>query len=141
MIDFNSKFGRFAMKHVKSEYFVWLTTVDSSGTPQPRPVWFIWENDSFVIYSQAKAHKIRHIQKNPQAAVHFNSEDELGEKRLIILTGRAMIDKTYPPADRNRIYLKKYKGGIIDLNMTPDGFSKEYSVAIRISPANLRGSE
>ena len=52
MEDFNTKFGRFAQKHIKKEYFIWLTTVDSAGAPQPRPVWYIWENNSFLIFSQ-----------------------------------------------------------------------------------------
>jgi hypothetical protein len=34
MLDLSSKFGRFVKRHLKDEYFVWLTTVDSNGTPQ-----------------------------------------------------------------------------------------------------------
>jgi predicted pyridoxine 5'-phosphate oxidase superfamily flavin-nucleotide-binding protein len=41
MIDFKSKFGRAAKKNIQNEYFIWLTTVDANGTPQPRPVWFV----------------------------------------------------------------------------------------------------
>ena len=141
MPDLNTKFGRFAKKHVKSEYFIWLTTVDTNGTPQPRPVWFIWENDSFLIFSQAKAHKIKHIQGNPKVSLHFNTEDGKGEKRLIVFTGTATIDKKSPPANKIRAYMRKYKGGIMDLNATPIQFSQEYSVAIRIAPTNLRGWE
>ena len=141
MLDLNTKFGRFAKKHLKSEYFIWLTTVDSTSTPQPRPVWFIWENDSILIFSQAKAHKLKHIRKNPNVALNFNTEDDDGEKRLVILTGKAKIDRKCPPADKIRAYTRKYKSGIIGLNMTPEQFSKEYSVAIRITPTNLRGWE
>ena len=68
MLNLNTKFGRVAKKHLKNEYFVWLTTVDSTGTPQPRPVWFIWEKDSFLIFSQEKAYKLKHIRKNPQVS-------------------------------------------------------------------------
>lgn len=141
MIDLSTKFGRFAKKHLKSEYFVWLTTVDSTGTPQPRPVWFIWENESVLLFSQANAHKVRHILNNPNVALHFNTEDEKGEKRLIIFTGKAAIDKECPPANRHRAYMRKYKGGIVELNMTPEQFSRDYSVAIRIAPHALRGWE
>ncbi len=141
MLDLNTKFGRFAKKSIKSEYFVWLTTVDSTGTPQPRPVWFIWENDSFLIYSQAKGHKLKHIQKNPNVSLHFNSADEKGERRLIVFTGTAAIDKDYPPANKVRAYMRKYKPGIQDLNATPEQFATEYSVAIRITPTNVRGLE
>lgn len=141
MPDFKSKFGRFAAKYLKNEYFIWLTTVDSAGTPQPRPVWFIWENESILIYSQAKAHKLKHIQKNPQVALHFNTEDELGEKRIIVLSGTARVDETSPPAYKHLAYMKKYRSGIARLDATPEQFSAEYSVLIRISPAQLRGWE
>jgi len=141
MIDFKTKFGRIAMKHIKSEYFIWLTTVDSNGTPQSRPVWFIWENDSILIFSQAKAYKLKHIRKNPHVSLHFNTADKKGEKRLVVFTGKAKIEKKTAPAHKLRAYMKKYKGGIIGLNATPEQFSGEYSVAIRITPTNLRGWE
>jgi PPOX class probable F420-dependent enzyme len=139
MIDFRSKFGRFAKKHIQREYFVWLTTVDSNGTPQPRPVWFIWEEGSFLVYSQVKAYKLQHIRENPKVALHFNTEDDLGEKRMIVFSGTAKIDRKSPPADENRAYLKKYKSGIARLGANPEQFSGEYSVAIRITPTHLRG--
>ena len=141
MIDFQSKFGRVAKKHLKSEYFVWLTTVDSNLAPQPRPVWFIWENDSFLIFSQVKAYKIKHIQIHPHVSLHFNAGDDKGEKNLIIFTGTATIEIDCPPAYKNREYVRKYKTGILGLNATPEQFSSEYSVPIRIAPTNWRGWE
>ena len=141
MIDLKTKFGRVSAKHLKSEYFVWLTTVDSTGTPQPRPVWFIWEKDSILIFSQAKAYKVKHIRNNPNVSLHFNSKDAKGEEHLIILNGIAKIDRITPPANKLRAYMRKYKTGIIGLNATPEAFSAEYSVPIRITPTKLRGWE
>ena len=141
MFDLATKLGRLTKKLLKSEYFIWLTTVDSTGTPQPRPVWFIWENDTVFIFSQSKAHKLRHIQKNPNVSLHFNTADEKGETRVVILTGVATIDEQAIPANKNRAYLRKYKSGITELNSTPAQFSREYSSAIRITPTNLRGWE
>jgi PPOX class probable F420-dependent enzyme len=141
MFDLNTKFGRYVRKYIKSEYFVWMTTVDSTGIPQPRPVWYVWENDSFLIYSQANAYKLKHIQRNPNVSLHFNSADEKGEQRLIIVTGIAKIDPHCPATDKHRAYMRKYKSGIIGLNATPAQFAAEYSVAIRIIPTKLRGSE
>lgn len=139
MLDLNTKFGRFAKKQARDEYFIWLTTMDSSGTPQPRPVWFIWDNDAFLIFSQAKAHKLKHLQKNPNVSLHFNTEDDKGEKRLVVFTGTAIIDKDALPANKVRAYMRKYKQGIQDLNATPEKFAAEYSVALRITPTNVRG--
>ena len=140
MVDLTSKFGRSVKQHLKSEYFVWLTTVDSNLTPQPRPVWFIWEDDSFLIFSQAKAHKVKHIEKNPRAALHFNS-DKTGDKHVIVFIGEASIDRNCPPAHMVLPYFKKYKDGIAGLDMTPEEFSQEYSTAIRIRPTEVRGWE
>ena len=140
MIDLTSKFGRAVKQHLENQYVIWLTTVDSNLTPQPRPVWFIWEEDSFLIFSQAKAYKVKHITKNPKVALHFNT-DETGDKHVIVFTGEASIDTDCPPAHQVPAYFEKYKDGIAGLNMTPEEFSREYSAAIRIRPTEVRGWE
>ena len=140
MIDLTSPFGHAVKQNLGTEYVIWLTTVDSNLAPQPRPVWFIWEDESFLIFSQAKAHKVAHIRKNPKVALHFNT-DETGDKNVMVFVGDASIDSTCPPAHEVQAYFKKYKKGISDLNMTPEEFSNEYSVAIRIHPTEIRGWE
>ena len=94
MFDLNTKLGRFAKRNIKREYFIWLTTVDSTGTPQPRPVWYIWEKDSFLIFSQAKAHKLKHIQNNSNVSLHFNSEDEKRGETAFLPSGGAAGSRT-----------------------------------------------
>jgi PPOX class probable F420-dependent enzyme len=141
MPNFKSKFGRVALRRLRQEYFVWLTTVDATGTPQPRPVWFIRENDSILIYSQAKAHKLKHIRDHSRVSLHFNTADDLGENKVIVLTGEAKVDDECRPAHRHRAYMKKYGTGIARLGATPEQFAAEYSVGIRITPTKLRGWE
>lgn len=139
MFDLNSKFGRVVKRHLKDEYFVWLTTVDSKGTPQPRPVWFIWEDESFIIFSQPGAYKVKHLRKNPKVSLHFNTTDEMGEKHVIVFVGEASFDKNVPRANTIPAYLDKYGSGIQGLNSTPEEFGREYSLAIRIKPSEVRG--
>ncbi len=139
MIDFASEFGQTVKRHIDEEYFIWLTTVDSSLTPQPRPVWFVWDDDSFLIFSQPKAHKVSHIKKNPNVALLFNSVDSKGEKVVIVFAGAATIEPNMPPAHKVPAYWKKYQTGIADLNMSPEEFGKDYSVAIRVKPISVRG--
>ena len=127
-----------AKRLIKNEYVIWLTTVDSDLTPQPRPVWFIWDNDSFLIFSEPTAHKVHHIKRNSSVALNFNT-DETGDINVIVYIGLATIDTQSPPAHKVPAYLKKYRKGIIELGMTPEKFSGDYSVAIRIKPSSLRG--
>lgn len=139
MIDFKSKLGRKALKHLKQEYFIWLTTVDSTGAPQPRPVWFIFEQDSVLIFSQPSAFKLKHIVNNPNVALHFNTADPKGEEDLIIFKGTAKIDTKAQRANKTPAYLRKYRTGIKGLNSDPEAFGQEYSTAIRIKLTSLRG--
>ena len=135
MIDLTTEFGQKVKQHLENEYFIWFTTVGTDLTPQPRPVWFIWEDDSFLIFSRPDAHKVAHLKVHPNVALHFNTDDKADED-VIVLLGVAEIDPDLPPAHEFLVYLKKYKTGIEELNMT---FSQEYSVAIRIKPTKVRG--
>ena len=140
MIDLTSNFGRVVKQYLESEYVIWLTTVNSKLTPQPRPVWFIWEDDSFLIFSQPNAQKVKHILKNPRVALHFNT-DETGDKQVIVFTGEALIDTNGLSAHEVPAYFEKYEEGIAALEMTPEEFSREYSTPIKIRPTEVRGWE
>jgi len=140
MIDLTSKFGRVVRQHLEKQYVIWLTTVDAKLAPQPRPVWFIWQDDAFLIFSKPDAYKVTHITRNSKVALHFNT-DETGDQHVIVFTGEAAIDPNSPPAHQVPAYFEKYKDGIVGLDMTPEGFSREYSTAIKIRPMDVRGWE
>ena len=140
MIDPSSEFGRAVQQHLQNQYVIWLTTVDSSLTPQPRPVWFIWQNASFLIFSQPGARKVAHIAKHSKVALHFNTDDT-GDHHVIVFTGEASIVPGHAPPHEVPAYMEKYRDGIANLNMTPQEFGREYSTAIRIHPTEVRGWE
>ena len=137
-MDFNTEFGRKARRLIEGSYVIWLTTVDASLTPQPRPVWFIWHEDSFLIYSQPRAHKLRHIFERPRVSLHFNT-DETGDMDVVVFLGTAALDTTMAPAHSVPTYLEKYRSGIRGLEMSPEQFSQTYSRAIRVRPSSMRG--
>ena len=138
MIDFTTEFGQKVKKHLGQEYFIWFITTGTDLTPQPRPVWFIWENDSFLIFSRPGAHKVAHVKEHPNVALHFNT-DEKADEDVIVFLGVAEIDANVPPAYKVPAYFEKYKTGIAGLEMTPEEFGQEYSLAIRVIPTKVRG--
>ena len=127
-----------AKKFISQEYAIWLTTVGLNLTPQPRPVWFVWDKDTFLIYSQPHAHKLNHIKQHPNVSLHFNA-DKVIDQDVIVYLGTACIDPNAPPVHRVRTYVKKYKAGIEAMGATVEQFSQAYSVAIRVTPTSLRG--
>src|SRR4051812_9876157 len=107
MIDFSSALGQRAQERLSTELVVWLTTVAPSGMPQPHPVWFLWDKDPFLIYSQPAAKKLAHIAANPQVALHFNGTTDGDDIQIFLAT--ATIDRNPPIAQNMQAYLAKYR--------------------------------
>jgi PPOX class probable F420-dependent enzyme len=139
MPNFNSELGRAARKLLDSQSVIWLTTVDSGLTPQPRPVWFVPDGDHVLIYSQPAAAKVAHIRRHPQVALHFNSDQWGSEETLLVLTGAASLDAETRPANRMTAYVEKYRSGMAELGMTPEQFAARYSQPIRVIIQRMRG--
>jgi PPOX class probable F420-dependent enzyme len=136
-IDTSSEFGARAARRLNEDTIGWLTTVSPGGTPQPSPIWFLWDGETAVIYSQPNAPKLRHIAANPKVSLNLDGDGRGGD--IVILTGEAEIDESIPPANQDQTYLAKYRQGIAGIKMTPESFAAAYSVPIRFRPTRLRG--
>ncbi len=132
MVTLNST----AKKLLNTETIIWLTTVGSDLTPQPRPVWFVPDGDDVLIYSQPKAAKLAHIRKHPNVALHFNADQWGSDETVIVLTGTATLEE--PKNPQSAAYIKKYKKDMAEIGMTPEKFAASYSVPIRIKITNFR---
>src|SRR5215470_9704770 len=138
MLHLRTRFGRHVGRRLRTERIVWLTTVasDKDDSPLPRPVWFHWDGRTVLILSQKGKAKLRHIAHNPRVALNFNTDADGGDVAVIL--GDAVIFERQP---RGRIaaYLKKYRRGIKELDMTPEKFKDSFAVPIQIIPRTLRG--
>lgn len=111
-------------------------TVSGRGAPQPSPVWFWWDGDSFLVYSQPDTPKLRNIAANPRVALHLNDNGTGGD--VVVVSGRAHRSDD-PPADQVPEYVEKYLGLIEGNSWTPASFAADYSVPIRITPTRVHG--
>jgi PPOX class probable F420-dependent enzyme len=136
MLDFSTDLGKRAQDRLEREIIAWLITVGSDGTPQPSPVWYLWDDDSVLIYSRPNTPKVRNVQRHPQVAIHLEGNNQGGD--IIILTGEASVDDTLP-VDQNPAYLAKYAAAIVGIGMTNESFAAAYSIPIRFRPTRLRG--
>ncbi|TAH48202.1 MAG: TIGR03667 family PPOX class F420-dependent oxidoreductase [Chloroflexota bacterium] len=137
MLDLDTKFGRKVKRRLKNEQEIWLTTTDANDIPQPRPVWFWWDGETFLIYSEPDAHKLKHIANNRNVALNFNTAPDDGG--VVVFIGTAALAPDTPPSHKHKAYFIKYKQGIKDLNMTPEEFSAKWSVALCVTPQKMRG--
>ena len=137
MIDFTNRLGRHVKRRLRKEQIIWLTTVDFNDAPQPRPVWFHWDYETILIFSERSKAKLRHIERNPKVSLNFNTDEDGGD--VAVIGGEAKIMDAPPASNRVKAYLKKYRQGIKSLDMTVAEFSAAYTVPILVTPKALRG--
>jgi PPOX class probable F420-dependent enzyme len=136
-VDLATDFGKKVIHRLNEEEVIWLTTVAEDGTPQPNPVWFLWDGESILIYSQPGSKKVANLRKRPRVALHFDAS-ETGED-VVVFTGKAEFDPAAPPVHQNPPYAQKYYLGLVALGSTPEKMGAEYTVAIRVRPEKVRG--
>jgi PPOX class probable F420-dependent enzyme len=136
VLDLDSPAGARADRRLRTEQILWLTTVRADGQPQSSPVWFVWDGETFLIFSQPAAQKLRNLAANPRVAVHVDT-DAAGEDVLTI-DGTAAVDADVPSSDQLEEYQVKYREGIQAMGLTPAELAGDFSVAIRIRPARVR---
>jgi len=135
MVDANSRTGKMAAQKLREEEIIWLTTVSPNGQPESVPVWFYWDGETVLIYSQPGKPKVRNIQANPRVQLNFNSDPQ--GNHVVRLQGRATIDLNAPSATGVPGMIDKYRDGIKRIGATPEQFAQGYSVAIRITPGRV----
>ena len=137
MIDESSEFGKRAARRLREAPIAWLTTVDRVGTPQPVPVWFLWNGDrSVLVYSQEMTPKLRNIGANPRVALHLDGDGRGGD---IVVVSASASESADPPASQMPTYVAKYGRLIAGNGWTPESFSADYSVPVRLAARRLRG--
>jgi len=132
----STPFSERALQRLRDEKIIWLTTTGADGTPQPNPVWFLWDNDSVLIYSLPNAARIRNIERNPRVALNFDGNGRGGD--IIIIVGEARINPDELPADQMVAYTEKYNDFIERSFGTPAIFAAEYSTPLRITVLKVR---
>ncbi len=122
-------------RRLTGEQVIWLTTVGQNGTPQPNPVWFLWEGATVLTFSRPDAKRLAHIKRNPHVSLHLNSTSTGGD--VTVLTGKAELRDGAPTAYPD--YVAKYRSDIERISGSVEAFAKEYSVPMRIRIGGVRG--
>jgi PPOX class probable F420-dependent enzyme len=124
-------------ERLRNAQYVWFTTVREDGMPQPTPVWFIWQDGSFLIYSEPTAQKVKNVRSNPKVALGYTDSDDADS--YLVIMGEAVIQEGGPLANQVPAYLEKYSEGIKGIGLTPESMAQKFSVGIRVTPTHVRG--
>ena len=132
MLDTTTEAGARAERRLRDEEVAWLTTVRSDGQPQSVPVWFLWDGETFLVYSRPGQQKLKNIGGNPRVGLHLNANASGGD--VVRMEGTAEVVQDLPPANEVGTYLQKYRESIARIGFDPEGFARAYSVALRVTP-------
>ena len=113
-----------------------LTAVTETGQPQTSPVWFMRDEEDIVVYNRPVARRLRSIENNPKVAFTLRA-DPHGSSALT-LEGTAAVETSLPPAKDFPGYVDKYGDDIASLGWTPESFSSDYSVGLRMTVTRVR---
>jgi PPOX class probable F420-dependent enzyme len=132
VLDTTTEAGGRAERRLHEEEIAWLTTVRVDGQPQSVPVWFLWDGQTFLIYSQPDRQKLRNISRNPRVDLNLNSNAYGGD--IVRVEGMAEIVEDAPSANEVPEYIEKYRAAIARIGFDPDSFARAYSVPLRVAP-------
>jgi PPOX class probable F420-dependent enzyme len=137
IVDPDTSEGAQALRRLRGDTVVWLTTVRSNGQPQSTPVWFIWEEDrgTILMFSIPTSPKLANISSNPRVSLHFN---DVGGSDVVAIEGTAEITDEAPPVTEIPRYVEKYRSLIADIGTEPEPFARLFAQAVRIRPTRLR---
>ena len=122
-------------QRLRTNRVTWLNSVRPDGRPHSVVVWFLWNDDSILIFSQPNKQKLRNLHNNPNVVLALDNTDEGADP--ITIEGTA----TFPPHDEVNAtlsaYAEKYADGFKELNTTAEQMAQSYSEAIRITPTRF----
>ena len=136
MLDGTTEWGRHAEQRLRSNIIAWLTTVGSNGRPYTVPVWFLWDGNTMLIFSQPEKQKIRNLRKNARVTLALDDTKE-GED-VVIVEGTAEILDNPNISLTQAAYVEKYGGKILEMGMTPESLAADFSLGIRVTPTKFR---
>ncbi|PZS13327.1 MAG: TIGR03667 family PPOX class F420-dependent oxidoreductase [Pseudonocardiales bacterium] len=136
--DSGSDFGQRVRRRLREEQVVWFTTVGADGTPQPNPVWFLWdEGATALVYNRADANRLTHIASRERVALQFDGDGHGGD--IVVMLGRAQLVEDVPAPHANAAYVAKYGDAMTMVSGSPEAFSAAYPVAIAVQIERIRG--
>ncbi len=134
----DTPFGARVRERLRDEQFAWLTMVGADGTPEPNPVWFLWDGgDEILVYNDNQARRLDRIGDGVRASLNLQANAEGDD--VVVLTGTLEPARDAPNPAENQAFLAKYAAAIETIGYTAEQFGGRYDVATRLRVDRVRG--
>ncbi len=136
MLDMTTEWGQHADQRLRSNVIAWLTTVGANGRPYTSPVWFLWDGETILIFSQPDKQKVRNLRKNAQVTLALDDSKE-GED-VVVVEGTAELLNDPNVSAIMPSFVEKYGALIQSMGWTPESLAADFSQGIRVTPTKIR---
>jgi PPOX class probable F420-dependent enzyme len=116
-------------ERLKSDRYVWLTTVAKSGQPVPRLVWFYFDGKDLTVYSMPNAAKVAHIKAHPRVSLNLDSNGN--GSGVVVVGGEARVDAVDADPIADAQYQAKYHDYAVSMGMTEE-FLAAFTARLKI---------
>jgi PPOX class probable F420-dependent enzyme len=114
-----------------------LATVRGNNTPQLVPMWFIYEDGVLYMSTRTTAAKLRHLRKNPHAAVVIDEMVAPLKNKAVTIEGTAEVLTVGVKEMTTKIY-QKYVGAEAATNARAQESINTPRVVIKITPKKIQ---
>ena len=135
MLDLNVAKDSHVDGRLRTELIAWLSTVRKDGRPHTVPVWFHWDGETILVFSQPDKVKVRNLRQNPHVTLAVDATKGGGD--VVVLEGTAELLEEPSAAVAPPAYWEKYGAPIARFCWTPESMAADYSQAIRIRPVKF----
>ncbi len=113
----------------------WIGTVRPDGAPHTVPVWFHWDGDAFLLFSQPNDQKLRNLRHSP--LVTFAIPLSPDATSVSIFHGHAELLEGREPDALPPEYVAKYRDRIDAYGWNEAEMAQQYSVPVRFRPSKF----
>lgn len=135
ILDLTQERHAHIQQRLHEDTIVWLNTVRPDGRPHAVAVWFLWDGETFLIFSKPKNQKITNIRHNSNVLLAIDDTRQGADP--ITIEGKATLLPSGEADVTLEAYKKKYAEGIKRIGFTPEQMAAVYSQAIRIVPTRV----
>jgi PPOX class probable F420-dependent enzyme len=119
-------------QRLRTDPIIWFTTLRANGRPHTVAVWFLWDGEKFLIFSQPNTQKLRNLQHSSHVTLAL--DDTHGGGDVIVIDGEAEL-LTNPDVNATLpAFTEKYAENFKRMGTSAEAMAKSYSQGIRITP-------
>ncbi len=135
MLDLKNPKNAHVDERLRREPIIWLSTVRPDGRPHIVPVWFLWDGEKILIFSQPNTRKIRNLRQNLNAMLAL--DDTNAGEDVVMFEGKAELLNDPTVNTTLPAFATKYASLLRDMGWTAEIMAEDYSQAIRITPTKF----